>query len=64
MMKQEEQLTFRVIEKNLTELEDSMKVYEMHENQKKNILTGMDRIVKSILKSNHSFYLQFIYCIA
>lgn len=41
-----------------------MKVYEMQEAQKKNILTGMDRIVKSILKSKIDlFYIIYSYFI-
>ena len=44
-------VTFKTITSNLNDLEDSMKQYELQETQKKNILSGIERLVKSMLKT-------------
>ena len=44
-------ITFKTIHKNLDELQDTMTFYEKQENEKREIITGMDKLVKSMLKT-------------
>ena len=44
-------ITFKTIHKNLDELQDTMTSYEKQENEKREIITGMDKLVKSMLKT-------------
>ena len=54
-------LTFKAISKNLDEYQEAIKEYEAEDAQKKDMLTGMDNLVKKMLKSmyitlaNHSY---------
>lgn len=47
-------MTIKQVQKNLNDLEDSVKTYEFEESQKKNILSGIDKLVKSMLKTDHA----------
>ena len=44
-------ITFKTIHKNLDELQDTMTSYEKQENEKREIITGLDKLVKSMLKT-------------
>jgi hypothetical protein len=46
-----EGLSSQSLAKNLFELEESIKLYDIQESQKRTILNGMDRIVKNMLKT-------------
>jgi hypothetical protein len=48
---QEEVVTHSQLVKNADDLQDSVKMYEYQEAQKKDILNGMDRLVKAMLKT-------------
>lgn len=48
----EEAISFKTINKNMGEYQDAIKEYEAEELQKKDILAGMDSLVKKMLKSN------------
>ena len=49
--KVDDTITFKTIHKNLDELQDTMTSYEKQENEKREIITGMDKLVKSMLKT-------------
>ncbi len=48
----EEIISFKTINKNMGEYQEAIKEYEAEELQKKDILAGMDSLVKKMLKSN------------
>lgn len=47
----DEILTGRQVNRNKEELEDTLKMQEIQEEQKKNVLAGIDKLVKTLLKS-------------
>jgi hypothetical protein len=49
--KVDDTITFKTIHKNLDELQETMTSYEKQENEKREIISGMDKLVKSMLKT-------------
>lgn len=45
-------ITFKTINQNMGDYQDAIKEYEAEEVQKKEIIAGMDNLVKKMLKSN------------
>ena len=50
-IKVDDTITFKTINKNLEELRETMSSYEKQENEKREIIAGMDKLVKSMLKT-------------
>jgi K+/H+ antiporter YhaU regulatory subunit KhtT len=49
--KVDESLSFKTIHKNLDEYQEAINLFEKQDNEKKEILSGMDKLVKSMLKT-------------